>query len=127
MAESSLPRDDHFDEVLKAAERIQSAPPLPPPIPRSYMTPLADPPPYAILGAIGVTMRVITVLELLIGTFTLVGAIGMRDSTLIVPGIGMILGSPFVLASGEAIDLLRDMAQNSFRQTAILERQFGSR
>ena len=73
------------------------------------------------------TIRGIAILELLIGAFTLLGGIGSNDSTLIVAGVSMVLGSPFVLAFGEAIDLLRDMAQNSFRQTAILERQFGSR
>ncbi len=120
MADSSSPRDDHFDVVLKAAERIQSAPPLLPPIPSGYVKPISEPPPYTVLGVIGVTICGIAVLELIIGVFMLLGGIGSNDSTLIVAGLSMVLGSVFVYAFGEMIRVLIVVAQNSFRQSTIL-------
>ena len=127
MADNSSPRDDHFDEVLKAAERIQSDPPLPPPIPSWYMKPLVDPPPYTDLDLIGVTIRVLAVLELSAGILVLLLGMGTQDSMFIVSGLSAALGSVFVYAFGSIVSLLRDIAQNTFRQTALLERQFNRR
>ncbi|MBC7852917.1 MAG: hypothetical protein IAF94_05735 [Pirellulaceae bacterium] len=124
MAETTLPRDDHFDEVLRAVERLPMTPPLPPPIPRQHVTPMTEPPPYVVLGVLGVTIRVLAIIEVVIGVVMLLGGMASQESDLIIRAASVTLGSVFVYAFGESIRVLIIVAQNSFRQTAILERPF---
>jgi hypothetical protein len=128
MVESSLPRDDHFDEVLRAAERLPASPSLPSPIARQqHFAAISEPPPYVVLGVLGVTIRVIGLIEMVIGALLLLIGVINQETNLMVGGLSMILGSVFVYALGESIKALIVVAQNSHRQTSILERQFGGR
>lgn len=127
MAESSLPRDDHFDEVLRAAERLPMAPPLPPPIPRQHVSPISEPPHYIVLGVLSATIRVIAMIEAVVGVLFLLFEAVSQETNLMFGGLSMILGSVFVYAFGEGIKAIIVVAQNSHRQRAILERLFGGR
>lgn len=127
MAHGSLPRDPHFDEVLEAAERLSMAPPTPPPLPRQHLAPISDPPSYSDLGAVGATLRVIAIVELVVGLFALLGGLASQSQSLSVFGLSALFGGLLVYAIGAIIKLLIDIAQNSFRQTAILMRQSDGR